>query len=186
MKGERKDIVEGYTANFLSSWVPNLLRQPLRELDPLYRERGGSLGERLATNVVPQIAEPKIDVYGQPSERPGLAAWRALVPINVRRAPAVARVDRLLTNWNQANPDDDWAPFPLTRSVRLGKETKKLTGPELREYATRSGLMAAQILRNAALNTEKPAKADVDRVKNAFTTARQIVRRQMFGARATD
>lgn len=188
MKGERDDIVANYTANFLASWIPNLLRQPLRELDPVYRDRRGGFAERLASNIIPQTAEPKIDVYGEPSMRPGLAAWRTLIPINVRQAPEVARVDRLLTNWNQAHPDEDYAPIPLNRTLRLAgqKEARQLTGPELRDYSIRSGKLAAQILRPMALNIEKPTEEDLKRVKAAFSTARQITRRQMFGARAQE
>lgn len=183
--GERRGERESYFANFLASWVPNLLRQPLRELDPVMRERGGGFTEKLAANVVPQTASPKVDVYGETIQRPGLAAWRALVPINVRSAPDVNRIDRLLTNWYQAHPEEKWAPMPLSRTLRLNqKESRQLTSQELNEYAVRSGRMAAQMLRSASLNIEKPTEADIERIKNAFTTARTITRRQMFGARA--
>ena len=56
------------------------------------------------------------------------------------------------------------------------------TPAEMRDYATRTGQTAAQILRAAALNVERPTAADVQRIKNAFSTAGTITRRQMFGA----
>lgn len=183
VQGARKGERANYAAQFLSSFVPNLIRQPLAKLDPNARDRTGGFGERLASSIVPQLAEPKIDAYGEKIAQPGLAGWRALVPIAVRQTPEVNRVDRLLTNWNQAHPDDDWAPVPLNRTLRLNaKTTRQMTAPELRDYAMRSGRMAAQMLRNAALNIEKPTAEDMKRVKNAFTTARTITRRQMFGA----
>ena len=186
-KGERKGERAQYIANWLASWVPNLVRQPLAKLDPFVRDRSGDFSERLASAIVPQAAQAKVDVYGEKIKQPGLAAWRALVPITVRQAPDVARVDRLLVNWNQAHPETDYAPLPLTRTIRLNAKTaRQLTGAELSDYSIRAGRMAATILRPMALNVEKPTAADLERVKKAFSTARTITRRQMFGATAVE
>ena len=186
-KGERKGDRAQYIANWLASWVPNLVRQPLAKLDPFVRDRSGDFGERLTSAIVPQAAQAKVDVYGEKIKQPGLAAWRALVPITVRQAPDVARVDRLLTNWNQAHPENDYAPLPLTRTIRLNAKTaRQLTPAELSDYSIRAGRMAASILRPMALNVEKPTAADLERVKKAFSTARTITRRQMFGATAQE
>ena len=186
-QGSRKGDRSNYLANLIASFVPNLIRQPLAKLDPYVRDRSGGFGERLASSVVPQLAEPKVDAYGEKITQPGLAGWRALVPITVRQAPDVQRVDRLLNNWNQAHPEDDWGPLPLNRTLRLNaKTTRQMTAAELREYATKAGRLASQMLRNAALNVEKPTADDMKRVKNAFSTARTITRRQMFGATAQE
>jgi hypothetical protein len=61
-----------------------------------------------------------------------------------------------------------------------------MTAAELRDYAMRSGRLASQMLRNAALNVAKPTPEDMKRVKAAFSTARTITRRQMFGATAQE
>jgi RNA polymerase sigma factor (sigma-70 family) len=187
LQGARRGERQNYAAQFLASWVPNIIRQPIAKLDPYVRERSGGFGERLASNIIPQTAAPKVDVYGEKIAQPGLAAWRTLVPVNVRSAPEVNRIDRLLANWYQAHPDEAWAPLPLTRTVRLNqKETRHLTGSELSAYSIRAGRLAAQMLRHAAVNVEHPTAEDLKRVKNAFTSARTITRREMFGARAQE
>lgn len=131
--------------------------------------------------MVPQALPVKVDAYGADVEKSGLTAWRASIPVEIMRTPEVARVDRLLRNYAQTNPDDAWAPAPVTRRLGSGKNTRDLTGDEKRRYAVESGKLAARLLASAPLNVEKPGPEDIARVKKAFTVARATTSRRLFG-----
>ena len=176
--GER----ESYAANFLASWIPNILRQPIRQLDGKVRDaRGAGFGESLLGRVVPQTLPARVDAMGEEVEKGGFTPWRTSIPIEITSAPDVARVDRLLRNYAQANPDDAWAPAPVGRRVVVGGVPRELTSEEKHTYAVESGKLAARLLASSPLNVDTPTAADIDRVKKAFTVARANAKRRLFG-----
>ena len=191
-----KDITSGTAAgvqrwmgSFLSSWVPNLLRQPLRVADPYVRQTGGtSTTEQLAESILPATAPRAIDAYGRDVEKGGSVLWRLAVPIDVRNRPEMQRADALLTNWNQkqTDPGEQYAPAPLPRRMQIEGTWRTLTDSELERYARRTGILATNLLRNAALNVANPTEEDIKRIQRAFTTARTIAKREQFGATARE
>lgn len=184
---QQQDIGAGakeWAASFLSSWIPNILRQPVRMADPVVRQRNAtSFPEMVAENVVPQLNEPMVDVLGREVEKGGNALARLTIPAEMRARPELERVDRLLLNWNQTreDPEERWAPSPIPGRIKIEGRWRPMTDEERSRYGTRAGQLAANMLRSAALNTERPTQDDIDRIKRAFTTARQIARREVFG-----
>ncbi len=187
------DASQEWVADFASSWVPNLLRQPARMLDDTVRAPAGTLGERIAQNIVPTTGAPSIDVYGREVKKGATAAWRLAIPVDVRDNPALQRVDRMLVNWNQkADPASEldsqrpWAPSKIQSTITVNGRRRRITAQEREAYARRAGAIASGLLQRVPLNVENPTEADVAKVKRAFEAARKTARREVFGATAAD
>ena len=185
---QQQDIGAGakeFAANFIASWIPNILRQPLRNVDPVVRQRNATnFPEQVAEAVVPQLNAPMVDVLGRKVEKGGPVVARLTIPADMRSRPELDRVDRLLLNWNQTrdDPTERWAPSPIPGRIKIEGTWRALSDEERRRYAIRSGQLAANLLRSSALNVTRPTEADIERIRRAFTTARTIARREIFGA----
>lgn len=187
LSGETK--LKSYVAQQVATAVPNLFRQTVRNLDPNVRQSGSGFADTLAGSVFSPSANPKIDVYGQPVEKPGAGAARLAIPAEIRSTPELNRVDRMLMKWNagmtpEERARDGWAPQPPARKFKVGGDTVELSADAYEKYARRTGEIASRLLAGVSLNVDKPTKADVQKVKNAFELARSQARREVVGARA--
>jgi len=185
MSGESR--FTSFVASQLSTLIPNLFRQPVRQLDGVYREREHGLFAEVVQNVYGPAGSPKIDPYGEEVERRGGSLWRMLVPIEVGKIPELNRVDQLLLNYRQTADDpQSWAPSNLQKSITVNGERRTLSGKVLEEYSRRSGKMAARLLQSVSLNVSRPTSQDVEKIRRAFTLARANVRRDMFFGTSAD
>lgn len=181
IRDERGYEREAWATNFLASWIPNIIKQPIRELDPNYREtRGGNFGESVLLRTFPSLAPASVDVYGQEESKQGVSVIRALVPIKGGAAPKISEIDNMLLNYNQANPDAAWAPAPTQKYLTHNGERLDLKPKQLKEYRERSGELFANLLRGMSFNYANPTEQDIDKVKRALRLARETAKRQML------
>lgn len=189
VQGETK--LKGYVAQQVATVVPNLFKQPIRNLDPVVRQRGTGFVDTFAASIYSPAANPKIDVYGKEIEKPGVAAARLTIPAEVRAAPEVNRVDKLLLNWNagltpEERARDGWAPQPPARKFKVNGQAVELGNDAYEKYSRRTGELASRLLAGASLNVSKPTADDIRKVKTAFELARVQARREVVGAGAVD
>ncbi len=184
-----------WSANFLSSWVPALVRQGQAQASPSLPElktrvtstRGlfATVGLRTAQRALPAIVgpEPKIDPWGRDIDArqiPGYPktdyVYRMMVP--VRMAPADANpIDRLLVNWNNQVENDasgtlePWAPRVPPATLRIPRQLKPhlMSDQEYTEFLRDSGGRAAKkvqsLIDSKVLDVEKPTARMIQRIK---------------------
>ncbi len=118
-------------AGWMTGFVPNIVRQPVREMDSKMRNTNPkaddgffeAVAKRVGYSIAPQTAPAKLDVWGDPvpSNRGELLAgskladsvFRIFDPLNVRFGGNVKPIDAWMFHYNHSQPDS---------SLRLGIE----------------------------------------------------------------
>ncbi|HOC68468.1 MAG TPA: hypothetical protein PKO23_06630, partial [Candidatus Hydrogenedentes bacterium] len=191
-----------YAVNFATSWAPNIVKQVARATDPVYREqslgKGGDyfnrLEDRVIYRIIPKgVLPPKRTPWGEESRKSeGLSTstdflFRLLSPIAettpAGRDPRAIQLDRLLTNWNNRNWDDIWAPELPDRYIGSGENRIDLTDDEYDQYIKQSGEIALERLEAYSLNYEEPTKRDLLIIKKTLEFGRAAARNTIRGQR---
>lgn len=182
-----------WASNFATSWVPNILRQPVRLADPMVREYKieapwkdlpGRFMEKTVEGALPfpGLRPVDISIWGEEVEKQGNAVSRILIPQRAGEVPRVNRVDRMLLNWNQQNPSETYAPQPPSRTFVENGERLTMNDEEFIRYQKARGKMAFQRLSATALNIANPTERDLDKVRDALsyghTKAKQLILRE--------
>lgn len=196
-------FAERLTANIVTGFVPNIIRQPVREMDGNIRDATpmadagffSSVAQRIGYTLVPQSAPAKMDVWGNeiPANRgeiTGLSAADAAIrifdPLNVQIAPAVDPIDRWIFRWNQQTADtkDRVAVQPIPNKLQgtVPGETKPRNFALTPEEVTEANRNAGQMAR-AALGDEwekMPMTQEVaERIKDVVSQAQRIERERI-------
>jgi len=170
-----------FRSSFLSGLVPNIIRQPLRNMDEFQRDyRTAQVYYDMLP--IPQFAAPRIDqVTGEPVRKDGNAASRLLIPWT-REMEGSEQVDVMLRNWNRENPSLAWAPPRPSNKISRNGEQIELDADEYQELVALSAKYAGIRLRSVlnSLNTRNPTEDDFERVKKAFEQGRALARREML------
>ncbi len=108
-QGDTSKVVTGVTKQLLAALVPNLIRQPLRNLDDYVRD---SRNADAIYSLLPAggNAPKKADVYGNDQEKGGNPLSRLLFAGGMKPTPSVKMGDQFLLNWNRENPDKPFYP----------------------------------------------------------------------------
>jgi hypothetical protein len=184
--------------------VPNIIKQPLRQTDPFvrsggiraYEDRGiweaalRSTGfESAPSGDRPDAPPPRFDLWGRPLRRfgeewspVGRFVYDLVSPAPTRSGVEVADLDLLLLRYNDRvarGEFEDAKPFygrPPDFWFRKDEKTHYWSDEEYAELSQRSGQMAAERLRRAGLDFEKPTPDDVKRIADELARARRVVR----------
>lgn len=194
--------VMNWAAKFPSSWVPNLVKAPIRaavEDVPERRVWGASDAERAdralrrglqSFEVMPD--HPKYDLAGRPVKKDGSPIphtdwiWRTLSPVGVKRYEETI-IDRILTRWNGAHPDDkaEFRP-PNTYFTEKG-ETFSFTDAEYAQYVRESGRLTLErvtaLHARGRLNMNNPTERDIERLRTVIESSRLRIRNSIKKAR---
>lgn len=175
--------------------VPNIIRQPLRNLDDYVRETKTA---PWYYHAVPLggFAESKYDLYGQPLRKGGTAVQplggdipdrfaRVVVDTNLKPNDPRHPADLALREWNRRNPAKGDQYFPSDNSIYSFKDllgqNHKLTARQLAEVNRQGGqrlaLELAQIITPAeTLNPTQETIAKIERARRAvFTETRDRI-----------
>jgi hypothetical protein len=181
MNGRRDPLSIG-TKTALQFFVPNIIRQPMRNVDDYARDyRTASPAYQMlptGTN-----AAPKISVYGEPVRKAGSPLARIFFQSPLATDPTLNQTDKLLLNWNRENPGkESWAPTEPEATYRKGKATVDMTADEARRFRIAAGRLASVKLRAIvnARNADNPTLQDVQAVRKAFEDARTEAKERMF------
>jgi hypothetical protein len=193
--GERPDSkVAAWGSNFTSSWMPNIFRQPRRELRE-HRSEGGIWGEGpdRFSRVMRRTGEkagiltptPKVDLWGEEVPVSPVRTdflWRLLIPSRKKDAETFV-ADRLLVRWNNANPNEAYNPLaPLKKKP----DGSFMTDKEYHDFSVASGRVAKALLDGELLDVDEPTKSDIEVIKRGITDARKMVRDAMKAGKEID
>ncbi|GAA5117112.1 phosphoribosyltransferase [Luteolibacter yonseiensis] len=130
-------FAERLTANIATGFVPNLIRQPIREADSQIRDNNPraddgfmtAVSKRVGFSIAPQSAPEKMDVWGNDISsnrgvliggiRPTDMLFRILDPTNATFGSKPDPIDVWIYRWNQqaANSEDRIAIQPISDAV---------------------------------------------------------------------
>lgn len=192
-----------WIANFTASWMPNIIRHGVRHQDEYVREwsRGDPEAKSLAEvgeTVIQKTAQkawpaasnqpkPRVDWLGLPVKKDALGGakqtylYRMFSPSQTIENPP-SDYDRLLMNWNNQNPNDQWHPgIPSDRMTINGKDVK-LEGDTYFEYANRRGFHTRRLLdeQYRKFDFEYPREDDIKRFRSAQRKAGRIAKENMI------
>ncbi len=187
--------------NFLASWVPNAVRASLRGFDDKIREsrnyeRGLSYWQNQFGGKVLEKAGlvrplPKVDLWGRDiDKRENFGshatdiAFRLVSPVYTAKPGDMADADRLIWNYNRANPNDQyWPTVPSPRRTVSGK-TQWMTADQHYRYTVRAGQLARakvdELIRDGRLNPDSPGQRDAKILKKVFSRSRLRAKRELF------
>jgi hypothetical protein len=110
-------------AGWVTGFIPNLVRQPIRETDSVMRDKNPmadegfikAVAKRVGYEIVPQNAPAKFDVWGDPvptnrgeplaGSKAVDAMFRVLDPTNTRFGGEVKAIDAWIFRYNHMQPD---------------------------------------------------------------------------------
>lgn len=196
-EGERgAGKAEAFAARFLSSWVPNLVRQPIASMDghvrqkPIYDE-DMSWGARVLSGAAQKsrlVAQPppRVDHWGRDittvtgglqEARPySDVPWRLLSPVTAYEADLATDVDRMITRWNNMHEDDPYYPNTPNASMTVNGVLYQMTSDEYYEMLKIRGEAARDMMERQRWNFDEPTDRDIKRVKDVFKRAGTIAR----------
>jgi hypothetical protein len=205
-------FVADWSANFAVGWVPNMIRQPLRQADPnlrattmFERDEGWwpAVKDTVAYSAFPAEANaplPRHDQWGREITRSGGGrqlgdiAYRLLVPVN-RYRDELSPVDAMLRAYNiryrageiQDPESREWWPRPPQRTVVSRGERIRLT-PDEYETIVRDGGRAAherlvRMVENGGINRSEPTWRDIEQVKKVLSSSYRQVRNRVLAER---
>ena len=202
-------VMERLSAGILTGFVPNLIRQPIREADMMKRdvnprESDGlamSVAKRIGYSIVPASAPLKIDVWGRelPANHGEMigghpvanAIFRTLDPTNLTVGAKIDPLDLYIFTWNNEAQDTDKISITpiedfVTGTVN-GKSTKfPLTVAEQTEANRRVGRQAYEFLIAQGLDHRATSKQGAELITDAFRsmqrTERERIRNEKLAA----
>lgn len=165
--------------------VPNLIRQPLREMDPYVRDtktgRDSFKGIAYSVLPIPALAPPPMRTpEGVEIKKRGSAVVRALSPISFENAPEPSKLDQFMMKYNRKNPSEPFyvgRPSPTYKT--LTGNDKKMTPEQYSRFTKSAG--AKTKLAVAPLVASGRSSETKDKISNAIQKARSDARREQFG-----
>lgn len=171
-----------FLAGRVAMVIPNIIKQPIREADGLYRERSNSFMQEMLYQIAPAgQKEAKVDPYGRPAEKTGTAAGR-IIDVTDAGTDKVHPVDAMLLRFRDKHPGDSWFPAPIIsaefKHPKTGQNVK-MNEAQLSEFRTLAGKRADAILKREVVNFTNPSMMDVEKVKKAVSQARTDMKKAL-------
>jgi len=178
----KTDPIEAVKKGVLQAIVPNIIRSPLRSLDEYVRD------SRHASPVYTMLpasglAEEQINPYGEPIKKSGNPITRLFLSTPIASDETLRASDKLLLNWNRANPTEAWAPQSPQAIFKDAKgKDVQMTAEETKRFKVAAGRLASAKLRGVVnpRSASNPTLEDLKRVKNAFESASHEARQRIF------
>jgi hypothetical protein len=196
-----------FGANFISSWVPNIVRGAARNSDEFIRNdyiwgKWQEIPPRAARRVGSKIVSPSnlsypmVDMWGRDVRRhTGISPYTDFVYdmfIPARGGEKIIEpVDMLIRRYNSRNPEEPYLPESPEPRVTRGGETVYMTDRQYYDIMKQSGALALQRInsyRDASgqpLNYRNPTTADIEVIKKIRETANAEVSDSIMGAPAS-
>jgi RNA polymerase sigma factor (sigma-70 family) len=165
-----------------SALVPNLIRQPLRNIDDYIRDyrTAPALYSSLPAGA---LAQPKIDVYGKPVQKQGNWFTRMFVQAGIKPDPVLEKADQLTLRYNLHHPQTPYAPsVPIKKYKDAKGKDVDMTPEQGTRFQVAVGKRFSMLLRGQITSSDvnKPSEEALKRVKEAHTRALEEVKREMF------
>jgi hypothetical protein len=155
------------------SITPNIVRSFLRNSDEYYRDTE-SFGEDFLAHLVYAMwpssgtdLPPKLDIYGEPIERPGAFISRYIAPAQPHMQPEYKPGDVTMRNFALQNPElKTWAPEPpSTQDVMRRYNVSAATAYRLNQ--ARGQIFARKLREQRLTNIKRPTASQIDAIRKA-------------------
>ena len=171
---------------FLSGLVPNLIRQPLRNIDEYERNSRTADSPYQMTNLG-GLANKRIDLYGDPVQKAGNPLSRIVARSGDIPNQTLKLGDTFLENWNRANPDKPFFPGAPSTAEHEYKDASgqkaKMTPDQVEAFDRAVGQRFAQGIPSWLTPDAAAHPTDDDRkmFEEEHNKAIKEVREEMFG-----
>ena len=172
-----------------SSWtIPNVIRNPLRNADPLYRDTRSEplTPEAIAYQFLPipsMAPPPKLDVYGREAQRPGNWFTRTFVPGMPGDLPEKHPIDAFAERYNLTHPSTKWAPSTPQNTMQRGGQQKEMTAKEYNRFLALRGKLFTRFARETGvLSKQNPTDDDREAITQAGSKATREANKILFSA----
>lgn len=171
-----------FLAGRVAMVIPNIIKQPIREADGLYRERSNDFMQELLYQIVPYgQKEAKIDPYGREAVKTGNPVGR-VVDVTDAGTDKVHPIDAMLLRFRDKHPGDGWFPSPIVSAEfkhPVTGKTMKMNEAQLAEFRSMAGKRTDAILKSQSINYNNPSQFDIDKVKESVTKARSDMKKAL-------
>ena len=173
--------LDRFTADRIGAIMPNILKQAVRESDPVFREKPDDFMEMLARAVWPRGGPAAMDVYGEAQDKKGTSASRILDFTDFGGDDAQP-YDAMLWRYKQKNPDPKvyYAPQAPSASYTIGGVDKQMNAAQAARFKETAGKRTLVRLKATPLNLTDPKEADIKRFKDAVDAGRDDARKILF------
>lgn len=166
-----------FAADKLGMLIPNMIKQPLRESDESFRDKGNSFGEELAYALFPYgQKEAKVNFYGEESKKLGspLTRWFDFTDAgSVTTKP----LDEMLWRYQQKFPNGETLPADASPTYSLNGKQQKMTENQAAMYRKQAGQVFTARLPRLSLNYKNPTDRDIKAVQKLIDESRDIAKK---------
>lgn len=187
-----------WAKNFATSWVPNVIRAPIRDGDNTVRETG-VWGEgadywsmyfgRIGRSVVPWTQHPRINLLGDevtksdggPLTNTIAMMTRVVSPSLVTTKKDAPDLYRWLTAWNNDAKHKPWYPSPASKHYTVNGEKKFFTEIQYERLQREAGTLLKDALKELAsegneIHVDKPTEAEQKMLSKLISRTRRAAR----------
>ncbi len=198
-------FLANWAGNIATGFTPNLIRTPIREMDPYVRDSKARaddgffthLAKKVGYSLVPTAAPAKIDVWGN--------------PIKKNRGAEIGGseiADKIIRTLTPLNPQVDVQPDPIdlyiyNHNLRTGDLSDKISILPIEDHVTRKGVKISltpaeheEANRNAGQSARaelgddwdwrNPTDEGAQRIREAFRRAQKFERDRIKAEKGTD
>ncbi|MEI7532873.1 MAG: sigma-70 family RNA polymerase sigma factor [Verrucomicrobiae bacterium] len=128
---------------FLSSFVPNIIKQPLRNWDDYVRD-GKYSDKEYKFIPIGNLAEPRSNLYGKPVQKQGNAVSRLFFPAGIVPTPVLERGDQFLKSYNRVAEKPYTPERPSVYKLKNARDQwVDMTPHQIAEFDRKSGILFA-------------------------------------------
>ena len=178
--------IDRFAADRLASIMPNLVKQALRESDPLFREKPQDFKDMVVAAIFPSGKitglPPKIDLYGKEQEKPGKTALgRIFEPTDTTVYGASEKTDKMLYNWIRQNPNADLVAPSSAGKTYTDPITKEksvtMSADQYSKFVKVAGDRIKSQVKRTPFNIDNPTEMDIKRFREIVSDSREIAKR---------
>ena len=203
-------FAERLTAGIVTGFVPNIVRQPVRELDDTLRDQNPradegfftSVAKRIGYSVAPGAAPAKLDVWGNEikanrGDITGVGAIdgaiRVFDPTNAQVSPDIDPIDRWIFRWNMQTVDskDRVAIMPIDDKVQgtvPGEKRPRMFPLTVEEQAAanRAAGQSARAMLGDGWDKRPLTTESAQRIKDIVTMSQRFERDKLRQKKVTE
>jgi N12 class adenine-specific DNA methylase len=179
-----------WAASRMGVLMPNIIRQPIREFDTVYREAPDNFMDQLSAQLWPiGQGSPRMDPYGEENKKEGNRLARTVDFTEHSVIDPANPYDEMLFRYARKHPKEesgsDLKPYFPTSPGRswtdpISGEKREMTDTQYRKFAELAGKRGLSLMKRERLNLKNPTIRDIEAYKKALSRARSDTRRILY------
>jgi hypothetical protein len=184
--GDGERVTTSMAKYLVTGAVPNLIRQPARNMDDTARDtRNAALWYHALP--IPALAQPLYNIYGEPVKK-GDTALSRIVMAEPTAMKETQPVDTALNRWNTVNPLERYFPSNPDAAMFRYKDAAgvwhTMTPEQIARFRQQAGRDFAAEARSVFANPKAPTEAEMEKLQSLRRTSFSATKKRMFGGGA--